>query len=746
MDARTLNDTATAITLTNTGNAVGTLTLQTRNSADADRTAGAIQFGSSAGYAVAGVNAGTGAGAVGNVSLDSGGAVTQTGAVVANGLALIGSGGSFTLRNAGNVATTVAANTGSVDYAQAGALAVGTVGSTVGVTTSGVAAVETTGAASGLTLNSAVTSTANSGTSIVLKAGSANAAGTATGGQFINNVGAGGISVQAGARYAVYSGDPGTTTEGLSGYSKRYNQNASFALPADGNSYFVYRIAPVLTIAANGGTKVYDGDLPDLTFATTGLIDGDTAAAALSGSLVRAGGKNVLGGDAVTQGTLLASMGYQIGTFTGANFTITPKALTVAGTTASGRAYDGTTNATINVGTLSGFVGAETVTASATGTFDSKNAGARTATAAYTLADGTNGGLASNYSLANTTGHAATVTPKALTVTGTTASGKTYDGNTNASINVGTLSGFVGTETVTASATGTFDSKNAGARTATAAYTLADGTNGGLASNYSLANTTGHTATITRANIARVDGITALNKVVDGNTAATLNTSGAQFVGMVSGDSLNVAAATGAFADALIGQNKPVAITGISLGGGDAGNYNLVQTTASATASILSPSAASGSGVGDVIGPVLASFDSSGLGDGIASGGSARNGSTPLFLVPPEPGAVPTAPRGVSMSLVRPADGGPDQLMVTVSAAPPGQGGGFQFSIPSRIPGLAGASVNLADGQPLPRWLSYDPEQRRFVARQALPEGSALRLIVAAADGTRLLVVLRPGR
>jgi hypothetical protein len=130
------------------------------------------------------------------------------------------------------------------------------------------------------------------------------------------------------------------------------------------------------------------------------------------------------------------------------------------------------------------------------GTFDSKDAGIRQVTAAYTLQDGTNDGLASNYSLANTI-HAAIITPKALTVTGTTAADKAHDGTTTATITVGTLSGFIAPETVTATATGTFDSAAAGDRLATAVYTLLNGTNGGLATNYSLANTINLAAKIT---------------------------------------------------------------------------------------------------------------------------------------------------------------------------------------------------------------------------------------------------------
>lgn len=54
-----------------------------------------------------------------------------------------------------------------------------------------------------------------------------------------------------------------------------------------------------------------------------------------------------------------------------------------------------------------------------------------------------------------------------------------------------------------------------------------------------------------------------------------------------------VATATGQFDNAVTGQAKIVSITGLSLGGVDAGNYNLVDTTALTTAdiSMLTPAA-----------------------------------------------------------------------------------------------------------------------------------------------------------
>ena len=82
------------------------------------------------------VSTGTGA-AAGDVVLNAGGAVTQSAAITANGLRLLGTGTgvSYTLTNTGNDVNTLAANTRAVSYSNTGILTIGTVGSTVGVTT-----------------------------------------------------------------------------------------------------------------------------------------------------------------------------------------------------------------------------------------------------------------------------------------------------------------------------------------------------------------------------------------------------------------------------------------------------------------------------------------------------------------------------------------------------------------------------------------------------------------------------------
>ena len=175
--------------------------------------------------------------------------------------------------------------------------------------------------------------------------------------------------------------------------------------------------------------------------------------------------------------------------------------------------------------------------------------------------------MASNYSLASTTGLSATIDKAALTISGTTASNKTYDGTTDASVSAGSLSGLVGDETLSVSATGTFDSKNAGARTVTADYSLSDGSNGGLASNYSLASTS-HNATIDKADLV----ITAndASKTYDGRAYNGGN--GVNYRGFVSGEDNSVLGGTLTYGGSAQGARDAGTYT-LSANGLTAGNY-----------------------------------------------------------------------------------------------------------------------------------------------------------------------------
>lgn len=141
------------------------------------------------------------------------------------------------------------------------------------------------------------------------------------------------------------------------------------------------------------------------------------------------------------------------------------------------------------------------------------------------------------------------------------------------------------TLTLTPGGAGVLANKNVGTDRAFGVGTLALSNGTGLATNYTLVGGT-HLVTVAAATITTVDGITANNRSYDGTSVAGLTTSGAVFNGMFGGDALNVAGATGSFADKNVGTGKAVSITGITLGGADAGNYILQTNTASSAADI----------------------------------------------------------------------------------------------------------------------------------------------------------------
>ena len=113
-----------------------------------------------------------------------------------------------------------------------------------------------------------------------------------------------------------------------------------------------------------------------------------------------------------------------------------------------------------------------------------------------TLGNGTNGGLASNYTL---TGHAASsfqVTQRVLSSSGS----RIYDGSTTINSSDLTLSNLVGSETLTLSGNGTLANANVGTNKSVTLNTLSivDGTNGGLVNfNYNLTGGT-HQLTVTQ--------------------------------------------------------------------------------------------------------------------------------------------------------------------------------------------------------------------------------------------------------
>ncbi|WP_226939030.1 YDG domain-containing protein [Janthinobacterium sp. FT14W] len=382
----------------------------------------------------------------------------------------------------------------------------------------------------------------------------------------------------------------GTTLLDGSGLASNYTVSNPTGLTAS--------ITPkALTVVGQvAGNKVYDGNAVAQLIggSLSGLVGDETLA--IGGQTAAFSDKNAGSAKAVTvSGTTLldgsgSASNYTVSNPTGLTASITPKALTVVGQVAGNKVYDGNAVAQLIGGSLSGLVGDETLAIGGqTAAFSDKNAGnAKAVTVSgTTLLDGS--GSASNYTVSNPTGLTASITPKALTVVGLVAGNKVYDGNAVAQLIGGSLSGLVGDETLAIGGqTAAFSDKNAGnAKAVTVSgTTLLDGS--GSASNYTVSNPTGLTASITPASISAIAGIVAANKVYDGSTTASLNLAGASFNGMVAGDALSLASGpvVGTFGDKNAAAGKTVTISGLGLGGADAGNYVLASNLASTTADI----------------------------------------------------------------------------------------------------------------------------------------------------------------
>jgi len=338
-------------------------------------------------------------------------------------------------------------------------------------------------------------------------------------------------------------------------------------------------------------SKIYDGST-SATFsggALIGLVGSETLSFTSQGAFAD---QNAGVGKAVTVSSITLADGtglagnYSVSAPTGISADITPKILTLTGMTAASKVYDGSTSATFTGGALVGLVGSETLSFTSQGAFADQNAGAgKTVTVSgITLADGT--GLAGNYSVSNPTGISADITPKILTLTGVTAKSRIYDGTTAAAIkgkiNLANLTGFVGDETVDVSKSGkigaSFADKNVGTgKTVTIdGLAIADGQNGGLASNYLV----GAAADITPRNLTVK--ATGQSKTYDGSTTATVTFSDNR----VKGDDLTVTDTSANFVDKNAGKNKKVTVEGIALEGSDAGNYQLANTIAKTKANI----------------------------------------------------------------------------------------------------------------------------------------------------------------
>jgi hypothetical protein len=154
---------------------------------------------------------------------------------------------------------------------------------------------------------------------------------------------------------------------------------------------------------------------------------------------------------------------------------------------------------------------------------------------------------------------------------------KIYDGATTASVTLSDdrIAGDVFTDSY---ATANFNDKNVGSPKAITVSGIS--ISGADAGNYTFNATASAQADITPR--ALTVSATGVDKVYDGTNAASVSLSDNR----ISGDSLTDSYASATFTDKSVGLDKPISVTGISISGGDAGNYSLQNSTASTTANI----------------------------------------------------------------------------------------------------------------------------------------------------------------
>jgi filamentous hemagglutinin family protein len=269
---------------------------------------------------------------------------------------------------------------------------------------------------------------------------------------------------------------------------------------------------------------------------------------------------------------------------------ITPRPLT-AQWSALDKVYDGTTLASV-LGNSGDLIAGDAITLLAGGLFVGDGARNVGAGKSVNVGDGRlDGADARNYTLLNTSGTAtASITPR--TVQAAYAGGsRVYDGSTAAPV-TGRIDGLVAGDSLGLTQTATFtgpDAKAAGDGKAVAVSGIA--LSGNDFGNYRLASDSATTtASVTRrgVTVTGLSGLAAVDRVYDGTRSVVVNVGGSGTVGtspgdIVAGDDVAVAGTaagttSGTMADKHAGPNKAVAVTGLTLSGADAANYQITAT------------------------------------------------------------------------------------------------------------------------------------------------------------------------
>ncbi|MBN8788680.1 MAG: hypothetical protein J0I84_16445, partial [Terrimonas sp.] len=262
--------------------------------------------------------------------------------------------------------------------------------------------------------------------------------------------------------------------------------------------------------------------------------------------------------------------------------------ITLNSTPAITKTYNGNTAATLTAANyiISGIEGEDEVSVTGTATYEDKNAGADKNITVNNLV--LQGNDKDNYELVTASAvTAGSITTKPITVTiaAQPVISKVYDGNTTATANAANyvLHDAEEDDDLSVSATVTYDNMNVGEDKV---VTVSDFVlSGDDKQNYTLETTSAQTTGIVTKKILVVtlNSYPAITKQYDGNTTATISAGNFSIEGIVGEDMVLLNTPdTGVYDTKHGGSNKKVTVTGLTISGEGADNYELASVKTAA--------------------------------------------------------------------------------------------------------------------------------------------------------------------
>lgn len=384
------------------------------------------------------------------LALSSAGNITQNGGgITAHSLLALSSGGAVSLNSATNniQANTLAGSAAQgFSYVNANALGVGTV---VANGFDPAANAPSTLSASGVASTGDVLLQALAG-DLILNGNVSGANIDLVAGGVFNNAGNASVTGSGVTRIwaADFAGENRGGIIGVNRYNCSFGGACGVGLPGSGVA-FIYQVQPVLSIDIADASREYGLANPALLYTVSGLVNGDTQAAALQGAPTTTATITSNVGDYAINGAFLSALGYALAVDPG-NLAITKATLTY--TADIGDREYGLANPLFS-GTVSGFRNGDTLADATTGTLAfTSPATAQSNVGSYAI---NGGGLsAGNYDFVQAAGNASALTITQATLSYVANGASREYGLANPALG-GSVSGFRNNDSVASATTGT---------------------------------------------------------------------------------------------------------------------------------------------------------------------------------------------------------------------------------------------------------------------------------------------------